>query len=467
MFPSWYSSNIKSLKEKTTSIKDSLVRRSESLIDRISSKRYFSLEATDRLNRVQEFLEDRGYNNIVFKGFNPTDKAVMSRWIEAQTNNHKVVNVCKAIDDSYVDGRVLVAYSFPMRKDWVKRLISEKLGEEIILEKCGVDESSKDFEEQVERYIKEVWEWYRKNFSNYIPDDEDIIDTVMEFIEEDTGLEPDYESIAKIVRGEEGVGGEDEGDKVEWDDIKKEKESSKQADERKIVKYELDPKFKAPTGLKKPELITYLTSQAKEALTKIYRNAEELRNVKEKQVEIRRELDAAELELKKKRSEMSEELTNYIKMADNAFKKFDLVDNTAYALKTGEDFIFTAIKDVVVKETPDRPPVPRTAEGIITTLVNMGIITEEMVKQAEMKIDELNTDINYVREVVRTLYLFPPTKQERGGKLALSLSDIWSWLKEKFISAKEFLGFATKSVEDFSKEYEELKNILGETYQGE
>ena len=234
--------------------------------------------------------------------------------------------------------------------------------------------------------------------------------------------------------------------------------------EKRVIRYELSPEYKAPSGLKKPELVSYLQGQAKEALTKIYNRSEVLREAKKKQLEIRRQLTQVEKELKEKRTEISEELSGLIKMADKAFSKLGFVENTAYVLETKEDIILTAIRDVILQEIPDRPPVPKSAEGILAILVNMGKLTEEMVHEAEAKIDELNTDIKYVEEVSRTLYLFPPTEREREGKIALSLRDIWTWLRSKYEGAKEFLGFVNSSVEELQELHKHLEDIVGEVY---
>lgn len=59
--------------------------------------------------------------------------------------------------------------------------------------------------EDIQKYIKEAYQWYEEDCSGVIPDAEDIAECACEFIEEDSGIElsdKEYNYILKMVKGE-------------------------------------------------------------------------------------------------------------------------------------------------------------------------------------------------------------------------------------------------------------------------
>ena len=154
------------------------------------------------------------------------------------------------------------------------------------------------------------------------------------------------------------------------------------------TKLEYEPSSKSPGGIKKKkvpgeegkkevEVITKLEGQAKESFTKIYKRTEQLRKLKDKQLEIQANLTAIKNSYTEEKESVSVELEGYLKFAESSFQKLGLFEEMAYALETSEGVILAAIKQtgkITVPEDPTKQIIPADATNILDRLKKMGKI---------------------------------------------------------------------------------------------
>lgn len=254
-------------------------------------------------------------------------------------------------------------------------------------------------------------------------------------------------------------------------------EPTKSKDTTKL-EYEHFP-AKAPPGIKKKkvpgeegkkevEVITKLEGQAKESFTKIYKRTEQLRKLKDKQVEIQANLTAIKNSYVEEKESVAVELEGYLKFAETSFKKLGLLEEYAYALETSEGVILAAIKQtgkIVVPEDPTKQIIPADAQNILDRLKKMGKITDELVAEVEKQINDENSLVKTTEHITKTLYTFQPAEKDvpkiRGEiKQAGPLDKFMNFLKNSISEVKKFFGFVESKVDEFSAEYQELQEIL-------
>ena len=251
-------------------------------------------------------------------------------------------------------------------------------------------------------------------------------------------------------------------------DLKKKSE-----DEDEPIEYEFKPEIKAPGKTVKPEVIEALTTKAKEAITKLWNRTESLRKLKDIQAEKQADLTAAKNELKSESASIAEELGGYMKMADKAFQKQNLVMQTAYAVKSDEGVILTAIKEAI-REVPaagQEDIMTKDADTIIGLLMEMGKITDDVVKEAEKKIDDFNKGIKMIKSIKRTIHTFPPTEKDiiesSTEKSAVSLEKIVQGITNWFSGFKDtmqsYFSFADEAADEMVEDYKQLQGLIGNT----
>ncbi len=246
------------------------------------------------------------------------------------------------------------------------------------------------------------------------------------------------------------------------------------------TKLEYEPAGKAPGGIKyktrPPEgrekkeqpIITKLEGQAKEAFTKIFKRTEQLRKLKDKQMEIQANLTAIKNEYSTEKETVAAELENYLKFAESSFKKLELAEETVYALETQEGVILAAIKQtskITIPEDPTKEIVSADAQNILDRLKKMGKVTDDLVAEVEKQINDENSMIKTIEHVTKTMYTWPPAQKDvekvKGEvKQAGPLDKFMSMLKGAIDGAKKFFGMVDKNVDALMDEYQELQGIL-------
>jgi hypothetical protein len=232
------------------------------------------------------------------------------------------------------------------------------------------------------------------------------------------------------------------------------------------IKFKKEP---PPEGKKKEvEIVTKLEGQAREAFTKIFKRTEQLRKLKDKQVEIQANLTAIKNSYVEEKQVVATELEGYLQFAESSFKKLGLFDEMAYALETNEGMILAAIKTtgkIVVPEDPTKQIIPADATNILDRLKKMGKITGELVAEVEKQINDENSLVKTTEHITKTLYTWQPTEKDlskvRGEiKQAGPLDKFLSFLKNAVSGIKKFFGFVDAKTDEFSENYQELQEIL-------
>lgn len=250
-------------------------------------------------------------------------------------------------------------------------------------------------------------------------------------------------------------------------------------DPKDTTKLEYEPASKSPSNIKKTkapaeegkkekEVITKLEGQAKEAFTKIFNRTEQLRKLKDKQLEIQANLTAIKNSYTEEKEFIAAELEGYLKFAENTFKKLDLAEETAYALETQEGIILAAIKEtskITMPKNPEEQIIPADAQNILDRLKKMGKVTDELVAEVEKQINDENSLVKTIEHVTKTMYTWPPSQKDTDKikgevKQASPMDKFKSMLKGALDSAKKFFGLVDTKVDEFQNEFQELQAIM-------
>lgn len=232
------------------------------------------------------------------------------------------------------------------------------------------------------------------------------------------------------------------------------------------IKYKKEP---PPEGKKKEvEVIEKLTGQAKEAFTKIYKRTEQLRKLKDKQLEIQANLTAIKNSYTEEKEAVATELEGYLKFAESSFKKLELFEEHAYALETTEGMVLAAIKQtskITIPEDPTKTIIPADAQNILARLKKMGKLSDELVSEVEKQINDENSLIKTIDHITKTLYTWEPARKDvekiRGEvKQASPIDKFMNFLKNSISGIKKFLGFVDTKVDEFSENFQELQEVL-------
>jgi len=223
--------------------------------------------------------------------------------------------------------------------------------------------------------------------------------------------------------------------------------------------YRYEPRSVKPRGVEKPKKIERITErEVKKAFDKIWKKTEKLRELKDTQLEIQRNLDAVKKELEQEIADVGRELEKYMREFNTAFDAVGYVLDRVYALEDKEGVILAAVRQMSVYESDEAgvEPKKKSPSVILQTLKDMGKVTDEMIAEAEQQIDDFNKALE---KIGRYLYTFPPAKKDVIAS-RVRLAGIVDFLKGLWNRVKKFASNMFEYAAEFDALADELESFV-------